>query len=480
MTQMGFEEELQNIFARRRNPYATIALPGADSGQTPMWPNGPRLPGQAAVQDPALIVPPATRPRRVNPIQPLPDPVADVTPPLTRPREVDPYAAPSNVYGLSMQERLNQTLAALMGSSATSEIHDTPQFVTAVEQQSPSKWKYAGLAAADANQAARAQGLGPAGQGAATLSGLLFGRGRYKDVAQGLRNREITSTQAQLTQQQQAGLQGQYQQAQLGHLQAETGLLNAQAQRALHPVPDKPGYFEGAIGENDYGVDPSAEVRWKQNADGSAEIVLVGGAGKQKPIVVKAGGAKKGPLTGAKTVADEVGNEIYVDESGNAIPDPKNPSQPLYAKRVKPEAGSPTEEIATLKTELDQHKGQLTENERAISVKGGLWQQKAGKMVTEKQMSMADAMAAVKAEDPSVADGSYDQTVRNTESLRKAITDKEKRLTDLQDEVRKNPSRVAAPSTKGGVTEAQIRAAASAKGLDPDKAVERARKRKLL
>lgn len=141
----------------------------------------------------------------------------------------------------------------------------------------------------------------------------------------------------------------------------------------------------------------------------------------------------------------------------------------------------------TLKAELDQHKGQLTTNETAITAKEAAWNKRAQELLqsdptlkaayeSDPEKGRKAAVEAAKAEDPDVQSGVYDQTVSNTKALRDAITEKEKRLAGMQDDVRKGSAKAArrrptgsAPSTHGfsisgwlsrnpGKTEADARA----------------------
>lgn len=95
---------------------------------------------------------------------------------------------------------------------------------------------------------------------------------------------------------------------------------------------------------------------------------------------------------------------------------------------------------AEIKRELDQHKGQLIENERAITRKEALWRSEAAKIVDD-DLKMSEALERVKAADPDFASGAHDQTVNNTKALREAIADKEKRHATMQDDIRKGSAK---------------------------------------
>lgn len=107
-------------------------------------------------------------------------------------------------------------------------------------------------------------------------------------------------------------------------------------------------------------------------------------------------------------------------------------------------ASSTQEAAGALQQELDQHKGQLIENERAITTKEGLWSRQAAQIVAaDPSIKLKDALEQVKALDPDVQSGVYDQTVNNTKALRDAVGDKEKRLASMAEDVRKGSAKAA-------------------------------------
>lgn len=117
--------------------------------------------------------------------------------------------------------------------------------------------------------------------------------------------------------------------------------------------------------------------------------------------------------------------------------------RPVSSEAAEGEAiATSTQEAAnTLKTELDQHKGQLMENERAITTKEAWWNREAARRMREAQdpnspnfnpdVKLADVLLQVKAEDPDYASGGHDTLLNNTKALRDAIKDKQTEYDDM-------------------------------------------------
>lgn len=113
-------------------------------------------------------------------------------------------------------------------------------------------------------------------------------------------------------------------------------------------------------------------------------------------------------------------------------------------------ASSTSAAAGALQQELDQHKGQLMKNEQAITQKEGIWKKKAAEIVAaDDSIKMSVALERVKAADPDVQSGTYDQAVNNTKALRDAVGEKEKRLASMAEDIRKGSAKAArTPSSK--------------------------------
>lgn len=140
-------------------------------------------------------------------------------------------------------------------------------------------------------------------------------------------------------------------------------------------------------------------------------------------------------------------------------------------------AASTSEAATVLQAEHDKNKAQLTENEKAISQKEGIWQREAAKIAAEKMIPIKDALEQVKAADPDVASGTYAETVANTERLRKAVPENEARLLGMNEDVRKGTakaSRRPTASAGGGkyagqrISKAKLTEAAKRLGKTPE------------
>jgi hypothetical protein len=179
---------------------------------------------------------------------------------------------------------------------------------------------------------------------------------------------------------------------------------------------------------------------------------------------------------------------------------PVSDAQAAQAAEGETIAASTREAASALKSELDKQKGQLIENERAITRKEAWWNSEARKRLArsredrstkeesdpefDPKKKFADILEEVKAEDPDYQSGGHDTLLNNTKALRDAVSAKETRLANMADEIRKGSAKAARSSrparATATVSEQAIRDAAVKRGLDPEKAVERARRRRLL
>lgn len=124
----------------------------------------------------------------------------------------------------------------------------------------------------------------------------------------------------------------------------------------------------------------------------------------------------------------------------------KPPSDAQAAQAAEGEALADSTRAAAdeLKVTLDQQKGQLTENERALAQKEAYWRAEAAKRVKAasenlETLNLKDALEQVKAEDPDLA--TYEQTTENTKRLRDAISDGDKRMASMQQDVRQGQAK---------------------------------------
>lgn len=158
-------------------------------------------------------------------------------------------------------------------------------------------------------------------------------------------------------------------------------------------------------------------------------------------------------IEGRKTAAQAAAEIRKLDREQRASEGDKNRKNARVIAGMRPSAtdaaaaegeslaASTSEAATTLQVEHDKNKQQLTENERAIAKKEGIWQGEAARIVAEKMIPIKDALEQVKAADPDVASGTYAETVANTERLRKAVPENEARLLGMNEDVRKGSAK---------------------------------------
>lgn len=141
---------------------------------------------------------------------------------------------------------------------------------------------------------------------------------------------------------------------------------------------------------------------------------------------------------------------------------PASDAQAAQAAEGNAIASSTSQAADAIKKETDDYRNRLTENERAIKTKEAYWRSEANRRFQERMASedvqlgitpkptMKDVLEEVKAEDPSYQSGEWDQLQSNTEGLRTAVKDNDKRLKDMEDEIRKGQAKGARSKTSRG------------------------------
>lgn len=339
-----------------------------------------------------------------------------------------------------------------------------------------SRWKAAllgglfGLAQGDRNTSL-AERLAAGGTGAA-IGGI-----KPRAIQEWRRRMEVEDAQGQLAAQTKL-LGGQ---AQLEHMQANT----AETRAGLMPDPDDPTKMIKRP--------PKRAPQYVERSDGVYEI------SEGYPNGRRVGNIPAEVKSTKRSVHYEAREDgvyaIYEDETGalkstkvEGVPG-KPASDAQAAQAAEGEAIAETTQAAadTLKAELDQQKGQLLENERAITAKEAWWNSQAQKKLAAARnpdspefnpdLKLADILAEIKANDPTFAKGEHDTLLNNTKALRDAVTDKEKQIRDMAADVRKGSAKAARSSRRGRKTLSsaqrdQIIEKAKAAKLDPNRAVQ--------
>lgn len=465
-----YEGELRNLFQRRRSPFSAVR----DD-------NDPRR--RLAPLGETHPIPPTINPSlpevRRQPVTGLPpQPVENPRTPMQR-IELGPRLGAD---ASPMDELLAKEVAQVNATRLGTRVQRTDRgFEVLPPERSPSRVRGGFNAAQDAFE--RSDGLGPWGRLAALVSGGITGAVRPGQVLQRRNEEGLAQTRSQIAGQSRQALE---QRKVMAQIDADEALA---AQRRRTDV-QRPSYFEAHIGDNEYGVDPQTEVRWRQKPDGSTEIVLVGEDGSQRPIVMKSPSRTKQPglLTNARTIADAQGNKIYVDESGKPIQDPQNPGQPLYAERLQPKpdvSGDLETQISELQAQIDADQKAYEEHDRNVRNKETWWKTQAARAYEAakaasplEQRSLRDFEAAAQAADSDFSGGQYEYGKQTRDSLKERLAENRQRIKELQGELRsakKSGNVAAAPPPPPGVTEESVRADATSKGKDVDAAVRQAR-----
>lgn len=338
-----------------------------------------------------------------------------------------------------------------------------------VESPHPmSRWKAAllgglfGLAQGDRNTSL-AERLAAGGTGAA-IGGI-----KPRAIQEWRRRMEVEDAQGQLAAQTKL-LGGQ---AQLENLQANT----AETRAGLMPDPDDPTKMIKRP--------PKRAPQYVERSDGVYEI------SEGYPNGRRVGNIPAEVKSTKRSVHYEAREDgvyaIYEDETGalkstkvEGVPG-KPASDAQAAQAAEGEAIAETTQAAAdaLKAELDQQKGQLLENERAITAKEAWWNSQAAKLAAESggELKLADALAQVQAADPDYQSGGHGQLLNNTKALRDVVGDKEKQLRDMAADVRKGSAKAARSSRRGrkalsSAQRDQIIEKAKAAKLDPNRAVQ--------
>lgn len=349
-------------------------------------------------------------------------------------------------------QRQQAKVDLLRNSSPTSKVSDRGNFIEeGPPEQSPSRVKNALLGLL----LGTAQGGLAGGIGGAALGGI-----KPEAIQQLIRDKHIAREQGQLDQQ--LGIDAK--QAQIEHQRAATDELK-----------------EG-------------KRRYVERSDGVYEISPLFPEGRKLGAIPSEAKSSRAPVhyesreDGVYAIFDD-GNGLKAQKVEGV---PGKPSTPDAAADEGEALADSTQTASDeLKATLDQQKAQLTTNEASIRQKEAAWRTEAQrrfdelhKKVTEKdstgndvtydpheddKRTVKDFIEEVKAADADYQKGVYDTTIENTKRLRDAISEGDKRLSGMNEDVRRGRAKGArgGRGSSGVTLQGAIDAFKAKAGRDP-------------
>lgn len=268
------------------------------------------------------------------------------------------------------------------------------------------------------------------------------------------KNLKLRREQGLLNQQMETDLR----QATLERMRAQT----EEAQADLIPDPDRPGRMMPRPAQR--------APHYIERSDGVYEVSSAYPEGRKVGnIPAEAKASARTPIHYFDRADGVYG--AYEDSQGKvqsfkveSIPGkPVSDAQEAQAAEGEAIATSTAEAANVLKAELDGHKGQLKENERAIRAKSTWLKRRAAEILATDPDLRAQALISpsearkaaeerAKAEDQDVQSGVYDELLGNTDALKEAIKDKQKRYDDMQEDIRKGRAKGARGGSRGTTT----------------------------
>lgn len=449
------------------NPNTLESRTGEAEGIAP-----PRPTSSPAIQRAALAVPDGNLVDLLK--RPAPITPTGIPPPPNEDRRVPEQPLPqvrvgTSTTGMSPTDQQQSYVDLLRRAPASSQVSRRDGFVEeGPPEQSPSRVKNALLGLL--------LGLGQGGIGGG-IGGAALGAIKPGAIQQLLRDQQIAKEESQL--ERQVGIEGK---------RADTDYRKRAAERL--GIPEPPKSDERVLNAGEYPNLPAGTIInrvWNPEKRQWEDEIQNG-----RPVISKSATATPRGDT-RYFERDEGVYRIGSSGQGEIVPGipgkPPSTAQDAQAAEGEAIAESTQQAANMLKGELDQYKSQLTENERAINQKESLWNAEAARRVKAakdnlEDLTMKDALAQVQAEDADFSNGTYATTVENTKRLRDALGDKQKQFDSMQREIREGKAKGARVRRGSGTAkvlapdlEAKIRAAATAAGLNPDTAVERARAR---
>lgn len=328
--------------------------------------------------------------------------------------------------GMSPTDQQQSYVDLLRRAPASSQISRRDGFIEeGPPEQSPSRVKNSLLGLL--------LGLAQGGVGGG-IGGAVLGAIKPGAIQQLLRDQQIAKEEGQL--ERQVGIEGK---------RADTDYRKRAAERL--GIPEPPKSDERVLNAGEYPNLPAGTIInrvWNPDKRQWEDEIQDG-----RPVISKSATATPRGDT-RYFERDEGVYRIGSSGQGEIVPGipgkPPSTAQDAQAAEGEAIAESTQQAADTLKGELDQHKTQLTENERAINQKESLWNAEAARRVkTAKEnledLTLKDALAQVQAEDADFANGTYATTVENTKRLRDALSDKQKQFDSMQREIREGKAK---------------------------------------
>lgn len=406
----------------------------------------PRPTTSPAIQRAALGVPDGNLVdllKRPAPITPTGTP-----PPPNEDRRVPEQPLPqvrvgTSTTGMSPTDQQQSYVDLLRRAPASSKVSQRDGFVEeGPPEQSPSRVKNALLGLL--------LGMGQGGIGGG-IGGAALGAIKPGAIQQLLRDQQIAKEEGQL--ERQVGIEGK---------RADTDYRKRAAERL--GIPEPPKSDERVLNAGEYPNLPAGTIinrvwnsekkQWEDEIQNS------------KPVISKsAAAAPRGDTRYFER--DEGVYRIGAEGQGEIVPGipgkPPSTAQDAQAAEGEAIAESTQQAADALKGELDQHKTQLTTNEKAIREKEAIWRTEAQRRYDEihkkeivkgsdgierltdlnsdDERKLKDFIEEAKAADPDYQKGVYDETVENTKRLRDALGDKQKQFDSMQREIREGKAK---------------------------------------